>query len=193
MRRSSRASNDRRGRRASASRSRSKSPSRSPDRRGSKIQKPGGGGGSRPASREVLEDLDAKASLERWVRNHASDPTPDGRAWGKTVALWRARNAADLHVATVIAATTVWTGDTTVHAQTVAELLDEVEQGAASERHSVGLSRGRATPQKSSRRHPSFRDYERAQAPSASRKSSTRSTRETTTAGRPCCFSSTSS
>ena len=68
----------------------------------------------------------ALETLDDWIETHEADPAPsdDGRSWGDHVRAWRAGGASDLHVASIVAATTIWTADKSVNALVVDELIE---------------------------------------------------------------------
>ena len=73
-----------------------------------------------------VEQTPAKA-LAAWYQKHADDKAPDGLTWGAHVARWRKKGAQDTHATAIIAACTMWTGDTSVSSVTLAALLDDYD------------------------------------------------------------------
>ena len=64
--------------------------------------------------------------LTDWIETHYNDaaPSDDGVLWGHLIDSWRRSNSSELHIVSIVAATTIWTGDKSVNALVVDELIE---------------------------------------------------------------------
>ena len=66
-------------------------------------------------------------SLATWIDVHYNDPAPsdDGSSWGHLIDEWERNGSSELHLASIVAATTIWTADKSVNALVVDEFIEQ--------------------------------------------------------------------